>query len=71
MKQAQHVALCCDIEINLLPVFEPFIPVPVATELSAKEGWAAFTAAVRNSEMNAAGSGKSRHDGIADERGRT
>ena len=27
--------------------FEPFIPVPVVIELSPREGWAAFTAAVR------------------------
>lgn len=33
--------------------FEPFIPVPVVTELSPREGWAAFAAAVRGHDAHA------------------
>ncbi len=47
MKQAEHVAGPDSSKIALLPLFESFIPVPVVTELAPREGWAAFTAAMR------------------------
>ena len=50
MKQEAPVPPLGDLRIALLPMFEPFIPVPVVVELGAREGWAAFVAAVRDGD---------------------
>ena len=39
-----------DVRIALLPMFERFIPVADVVELGAREGWAAFVAAVRDGD---------------------
>jgi hypothetical protein len=50
MKQEPPAPPPGDVRIVLLPMFEPFIPVPVVVELGAREGWAAFVAAVRDGD---------------------
>ena len=48
MKESPPVPPASEVRITLLPLFEPFIPVPVVVELDAREGWSAFVAAVRD-----------------------
>jgi len=52
MKQAPPAPPPSDVRIALLPMFEPFIPVPDVVELATREGWAAFVAAVRDGDKS-------------------